>query len=137
MGERRGPRDAGSMAVEVVVLVPVLLLVMLLVVAMGRYVSAQGAVAAAARDAVRTATLERDPQSALDAARATARDVVPDTVVCAPAVLDGAFVAGATVSVRLDCRVSWDSLGLIGLTGTAEVCATSSAPIDLYRRTSP
>ena len=49
------------MAVEVVMLVPVLLLVMLLVVAMGRYVSAQGAVAAAARDAVRSASSSGTP----------------------------------------------------------------------------
>ncbi|WP_200829752.1 TadE/TadG family type IV pilus assembly protein, partial [Cellulomonas algicola] len=72
MGRTARGDDRGSMAVEVVVLIPVLLLVALLVVAAGRYASAEGEAEAIARDAVRAATLERDGASALAAARATA-----------------------------------------------------------------
>lgn len=129
---RRG--DEGAMAVEVVLLVPVLLLVVLLIVAMGRYVSAEGDTAAAARDAVRAATLARDPAGALAAARSTATAALPAGLVCAPANLEGQFVPGGTVTVRLDCQVSWDQLGLIGLTGSAAVHGSASAPVDVYRR---
>ena len=127
--------DRGSMAVEIVVLVPALLMVLLLVVAFGRYVSAEGDAQATARDAVRAATLERDPVSALAAAQGVATASVPTSMVCQPVTLDGAFVAGRTVSVTLDCEISWSNLGFIGLTGTAHVRASSAAPLDTYRRT--
>ena len=73
-------RDRGSMAVEIVVLVPVLLAMLFLIVAFGRYVSAEGDTQAMARDAVRAATLERDRDSAVAAARAVAASAVPPSV---------------------------------------------------------
>lgn len=123
------------MAVEVVVLVPALLMMLLLVVAFGRYVSAEGDVQASAREAVRAATLERDRPSAVAAAQATAAASLPDSLTCRPATLEGDFVAGGVLSVRVDCDVSWSDLGFIGLTGTAHVEATGTAPLDTYRRT--
>ncbi|WP_315098017.1 TadE/TadG family type IV pilus assembly protein [uncultured Cellulomonas sp.] len=123
------------MAVEIVVLVPLLVMVMVLIVAFGRYVSAEGDAEAAARDAVRAASLQRDQPSALAAAQSAAAVNVPDTLECAPADLRGAFVAGGTVTVEMVCDVSWANLGLIGLAGSARVSAQSSAPLDLYRRT--
>ncbi|MBO3085518.1 TadE/TadG family type IV pilus assembly protein [Cellulomonas fengjieae] len=123
------------MAVEIVVLVPMLVLVMVLIVAFGRYVTTEGDAQAAAREAVRAASLQRDEPSALAAAQSAAQASTPDSLVCAPAELRGAFVAGGTVTVELACTVSWSNLGLIGLTGTADVTASSSAPLDLYRRT--
>lgn len=135
MKQRRADgSDRGSMAVEVVVLVPTLLLMLLLVVAIGRYVSAEGQAQAIARDAVRAATLERDPDSALAAARSVATASVPPSMTCAPVTLGGAFVAGGNVSIDVDCTVSWSDLGLIGLPGTADIAASSTAPLDLYRR---
>ena len=134
---RHRASDGGSMAVEVVILVPALLLVMLLVVAMGRYVSAEGDTEAAAREAVRAASLERDAASAIVTASRTAELSLPDPGVCAPVVLDGAFVAGGVITVEVTCDVPWSQLGLIGLSGTVEVTGTSSAPLDLYRRTGP
>lgn len=127
--------DSGAMAVEVVILVPLLVMIMVLVVAFGRYVSAEGDSQAAAREAVRAATLERDPASAAVAAQATATAMLPASLSCQPAVLSGDFAPGGTVTVELTCAVSWENLGLIGLSGTAEVRGTSSAPLDTYRRT--
>lgn len=127
--------DRGSMAVEIVVLIPALLMVLLLVVAFGRYVSAEGDVQAITRDAVRAATLERDPASALAAAQGVATASIPASTTCQPITLSGAFVAGGTLSATLDCEVSWSGLGFIGLSGTAHVRATSAAPLDTYRRT--
>ncbi len=130
---RRG--DEGSMAVEVVLLVPALLMVMLLVVAFGRYTTAEGDVQAAAREAVRAATLQRDEASALAAAQRAADAVLPDTLTCRPVVLSGEFAAGRTLSVEVSCDVSWSNLGLIGLRGVASVSGQSTAPLDTYRRT--
>jgi len=133
----RAERERGSMAVEIVVLVPMLLMVMVLVVALGRYVSAEGDTEAAAREAVRAATLERDAGSARSAALAAAAATVPDSLSCDPAAMSGAFVNGGTVTVDVTCQVSWANLGLIGLSGSVEVTASSSAPLDVYRRTGP
>lgn len=127
--------DRGSMAVEVVMLVPVLLLMMLLVVGFGRYVSAEGEAEALARDAVRAATLERSAPAALAAAQALADAATPPSLTCAPVRLGGTFARGQIVTVEVDCTVSLSDLGLIGLPGTADVRASSSAPLDTYRRT--
>ncbi|GEK22905.1 TadE/TadG family type IV pilus assembly protein [Cellulomonas xylanilytica] len=128
-------RDRGSMAVEIVVLVPVLLGMLFLIVAFGRYVAAEGDTEAMARDAVRAATLERDRDSAVDAARAAAAATVPSTMTCQPAELRGAFAQGAMLTVDVSCTISWAELGFIGLPGTARVEGSSSAPLDQYRRT--
>jgi Flp pilus assembly protein TadG len=127
--------DRGSMAVEIVILVPMLLMIVVLVVAMGRYVTAEGDAESAAREAVRSASLQRDPASALLAARRAAVAATPATLICTPATLDGAFVAGGTITAEVSCEVSWANLGLIGLGGVVEVTGSSSAPLDLYRRT--
>lgn len=130
-------RDRGSMAVEVVVLLPVLLLVAVLVVAFGRYVTAEGAVQAAAREAARAATLERDGVAAQTAADRAAAASLPDSITCSGVALSGAFAPGETLTATVACEVPWDSLGLIGLSGSASVSAASSAPLDPYRRTGP
>lgn len=125
------------MAVEVVILVPALLMIVVLVVAFGRYVSAEGQAQAAVREGARAATLARDADSARAAAQSAVAAVVPESLTCDPAQLSGAFVAGGTITVTVRCDVSWRSLGLIGLSGTAEVRASSGAPLDLYRRVGP
>lgn len=124
------------MAVEVVILTPVLLMFIYLIVAGGRYVAVQGEVEATARDAARAASFERS----FGAAQAVAADVMnssldPD-VSCQGLSFGGtSFVAGGQVTVTLDCRVSYDGLGLIGLPGSVSVDGTSTAPLDQYRRT--
>ncbi|WP_456789704.1 TadE family protein [Cellulomonas sp. P5_C5] len=135
MSSTENERERGSMAVEIVVLVPVLLAMIFLIVAFGRYVAAEGDTEAMARDAVRAATLERDRDSAVDAARAVAASAVPSTMNCRPAELRGVFANGEMLTVDVDCTISWSELGFIGLPGTARVEASSSAPLDEYRRT--
>jgi Flp pilus assembly protein TadG len=123
------------MAIEVVILAPVLLMFVMVVVAFGRYVSVKGDVEAASRDAVRAATLERTSGDGADAATATAEASLNGRWTCSAAEQSGDFESGGTVTIRLTCEVPWRGLGLIGLTGSKTVVATSSAPIDLYRRT--
>lgn len=122
------------MAVELVLMVPVLMAFALLVVAMGRYVAVRGEVEGLSRDAVRAASLERDVDSAQAAANSTMVATAPASLSCAPAVLDGAFEAGGIITVSVTCQVSWSGLGLIGLSGTRTITATSAAPLDTYRR---
>lgn len=124
------------MSVEVVLLTPVLLMFIYLIVAGGRYVAVRGEVEATARDAARAASMERS----LGAAQATAADVMLsgiDRDVSCPGLSFGGtnFVAGGQVTVTLECRVSYDGLGLIGLPGSISVDGSSTAPLDTYRRT--
>lgn len=123
------------MAVEIVLLAPVLMAFMMLVVAGGRYVAVRGDIEAASRDAVRAATLERTEGDARAAAADTAVAALQHPERCGGAALSGAFVSGGTITVTLSCEVSYDGLGLIGLPGSKTVTISSSAPIDLYRRT--
>jgi Flp pilus assembly protein TadG len=123
------------MAVEVVLLTPVLVAFLLLVVAFGRYVAVRGEVEAASRDAARAASLERSTGAASRAATRTANASLGGKLDCTAARMSGAFVAGGTVNATLSCRVPLTDLGLLGLPGSVTVAATSSAPLDLYRRT--
>ena len=123
------------MAVEVVILAPVMMAFVMLIVACGRYVAVKGDMEATARDAVRAASLERDYGAASSAAGAVVSDSLDPETQCTRSRVTGNFVSGGIVTVRLDCQVSYDGLGLIGLPGSVDVNASSSAPIDLYRRT--
>ncbi len=135
MSARRRP-ERGSMSVEVVLMVPVLVLFLLLVLAGGRYVSVKADVEAAARDAARAASFERSASAARSAALAAANagHVDDSYSSCAVAGVGGDFRAGGVVSVTVRCTVSNRGLGLIGLSGGRDFTATSSAPIDQYRR---
>lgn len=123
------------MAVEVVLMTPVMVAFLLLIVSFGRYVAVRGEVEAASRDAVRAASLERSASAAEASADRTARASLEGRADCSEVRLSGAFVAGGMVTARLTCRVPFGDLGLIGLPGSTTVEATSSAPLDLYRRT--
>jgi TadE-like protein len=127
--------DAGSMAIEMVLLAPVMVAFLLLVIAFGRYVAVRGEVEAASRDAVRAASLERDGDAARDSAVQTANASLAGRWQCDEVQLSGDFVAGGTISVHLECSVPLSGLGLIGLPGSVSVDGDSSAPLDLYRRT--
>jgi Flp pilus assembly protein TadG len=132
------PSERGSMAVEVVLLVPILMMFTLLVVAGGRYVSVRADIEAAARDAARAASYERTYDAAEQAADQEATSALDDysrLSDCKVERLGGDFKAGGIVEVTLDCQVSNDGLGLIGLHGTQSMTATGSAPLDTYRRT--
>lgn len=135
MSESTPPPDRGSMAVEVVLMTPVLVAFLLLVISFGRYVAVRGEVESASRDAVRAASVERSSLSAARAAQRTASASLSGHARCAPAQLSGAFNAGGTLTATLTCSVPLGDLGLLGLPGSVRVEASSSASLDLYRRT--
>jgi Flp pilus assembly protein TadG len=125
------------MAVEVVLLAPVLVAVLLLVVGFGRFVDRQGDVEAAAREAARAASYERDYSSAAGAAQQAAARTLPDGVACgAPDLGESDFRAGGMVRVQISCSVDLSDLGFVGFPGSVSLTGRSSAPLDEYRRTS-
>jgi len=129
----RAGDELGSMAVEMVLLAPIFIMFGLLVVAAGQLVVVRSDIDAAARDAVRAATYERDQGAALAAARAVASSAT--SADCEPATLSSGFVAGESIKVTLRCDVSLSGLGLIGMPGSLTISGSSSAPLDYYRRT--
>lgn len=129
-------REDGSMAVEVVLMIPILVLFMLLVVAGGRWVSVRADMEAAARDAARAASLERSYDAAYSAAEQSAGSALDSFASCRMGDFDGStFRPGGSVEVTIDCDVPNDGLGLLGLPGSLSMSASGSAPLDTYRRT--
>jgi hypothetical protein len=127
--------EAGSMAVEIVVLIPVLFMFTLFVVAGGRYVSARADADSTARDAARAASQAHSRGEAEDAVRDAVSQGLRSTRDCRPTGLSGDFVSGGTAIVRLSCTVHYKDLGLLGIPGSLAVNAEGHAPIDTYRST--
>jgi Flp pilus assembly protein TadG len=140
---RRG--DAGSAALELVVLAPVLLVLLALVIAAGRTSIAQSSVDAAARDAARQASLALNPAAAQQAGLASARQALQDDgldCVTENVVVDtGGPSAGfglapgtpASVSATVSCAVPLSDLFLPGLPGAHTMTSTFSSPLDVFR----
>jgi hypothetical protein len=126
--------ERGSMAVEVVVLIPVLFMFTLFVVAGGRYVSARADADSTARDAARAASQAHTRGDAEAAVRTAIAEGLRSTRNCQPSGLSGDFVSGGTAIVHLDCSVSYKDLGLL-IGGSLAVTAEGHAPIDTYRST--
>ncbi|MGZ4474113.1 MAG: TadE family protein [Nocardioides sp.] len=123
---RRSRSDRGSMAVEMVLIVPVIFAFVLFIVFCGRLVSYQGDVDATARDAARAVTLTRTlDSSAMDRVVSASLESR-----CDPARL---IPTQTTVRVDLVCHVPLSDLGLVGLHGTKTIRASSTVPLDTYR----
>ena len=134
----RPPRsrdERGSMAVEIVVLIPILFMFTLFVVAGGRYVSARADADSTARDAARAASQAHTRGEAEDAVRDAISQGLRSTRDCQPTGLSGDFQSGGTAVVRLNCQVHYKDLGLLGIPGSLAVNAEGHAPIDTYRST--
>jgi Flp pilus assembly protein TadG len=137
---RAGGSDAGNAALELVVLAPVLLFVLGLVIAAGRTSMAQGAVAAAARDAARQASISLTPAAAQAAALSSASAALSqDDLKCTPVVnVDTSQFSipvgePATVTATVTCNVRLSGLLVPGLPGSQTLTATFTSPLDPYR----
>ena len=127
--------EDGSMAIEVVVLIPILFMFTLFVVAGGRYVNARADADSTARDAARAASQAHTRGEAEDAVRTAISQGLRSTRDCRPTSLSGDFQSGGTAIVRLNCTVHYRDLGLLGIPGSLAVDAEGHAPIDTYRST--
>ena len=133
-------RQAGDAALEVVILAPVLIFLLALVIAAGRTSSADTAVAAAARDAARQASIARTPAAAQAAALTSAQAALSqDGLDCAPTVTVDTAGFGvpvgqpAAVSADVSCTVPLSDLLLPGLPGSKTLRAAFTSPLDPFR----
>ena len=132
------------MAVEFVVAAPAFIILLLLVGAGGQWVSASGEVGAAARDAVRQASLEIRyadvPSAAQSAAQADLNNLCPGGARTSIELLaNGARVAGSTwasgaqvVEVKVSCNVSLKAFAIIGIPASETFTDIAAAPLDQF-----
>jgi Flp pilus assembly protein TadG len=129
--------DAGSVTTEMVIITPVAIALLCLMALVGRTATARERVDEAARDAARSASLERDPTSAQQAARTSAETSLDaNRMRCGATTVDvdtTAFRAGGQVKVTVRCDIALSDLGLIGLSGTRTVASTSVSVVDTFK----
>lgn len=134
--------ERGSAAIEMAILMPFFVAMFTAVVVTGRTANVISAVEAAAYDAARTASLERDHVSAQQQATLTVQERLADRgVQCvggpqvtippepyATAVGERAFVT-ATVS----CQVTYVDVDMVGVPADRTITASFISPLDQYR----
>ena len=129
----------GSASVELVLVTPVLLVLLLFVVALGRLADARAQVDGAARDAARSASIARGPDSALAGAEAAAAArLVEGDVTCRHLDVQvqlGALRPGGIVTANVTCDVDFGDLTLLGVPGSRAVTANAAEVYDAYRGT--
>jgi Flp pilus assembly protein TadG len=139
---RRAEDERGiSMALEVVLLVPVLLLVLGTMVAGGRYWYARTTVERAAASASRAATLQRSASAAGSAARFAATTELDSAMVTCESHDVTVDVSGfavpvgqpAEVFVTVACTVTFADLLVPGWPGRLAISHTASSVLDRYR----
>jgi len=132
------------MAVEFVVAAPAFIILLLLVGAGGQWVSASGEVGAAARDAVRQASLEVNyadvPSAAQSAAQADLNNLCPggartsvELLANGKQVAGSAWASGAqVVEVKVSCNVSLKAFAVIGIPASETFTDMAAAPLDQF-----
>ena len=132
------------MAVEFVVAAPAFIILLLLIGAGGQWVSASGEVGAAARDAVRQASLEVNYANVLIAAQSAAQadlnNLCPGGARTSVALLaNGAQVAASTwasgaqvVEVKVSCNVKLRAFAVIGIPASETFTDIAAAPLDQF-----
>jgi len=140
-GSRTAGGDAGSVAAEVAIAVPVLVALLLFAgVLVARGVQARLRLDNAAHQAARAASLARTPTAARTAAQQTALADLSDAGVdCAQPTVSvdvSDFGPGGTVTVTVSCRLNLaDAAKLLAITGDHTVTATATSPVDPFRAT--
>ncbi len=133
--------DDGSAVLELVVLAPVFALIVALLVFAGRVALADHAVAQAADEAARTASIARTQPEADSTADAAARAALAQQHLDCLSTQVGVDTAGfghpvgtpATVGATVTCVVRLSDLAVPGVPGTRTVTASGTSPLDTYR----
>lgn len=121
--------DAGSAAVELVLMAPILIALTLLIVAAGQIVQGRIDTDGAAHAAARAASLEHTVAAAQAAAEAAATASMGDRCGSASVSLTGDLEPGGTVTATLSCTINVDS----PVWSTYQVTSTASSPVDAWR----
>ncbi|MFI1584764.1 TadE/TadG family type IV pilus assembly protein [Embleya sp. NPDC020630] len=133
----RQEADAGSVAAELAVLLPLLVLVLLLVVAAGRLAGNRIEIKDAAHQAARAASLARDPVSARARAESTARSALDSSGLSCRNVgvsVDvSAFAPGGVARVTVRCTVDLADVTATGMPGSRTLAATATSAVDTHR----
>lgn len=127
--------DAGSIAVELVIIAPLLIALLLFVVGLGRIAHTHGQVGAAAADAARTASFGTVPSRAAWAGEQAAKERLAETA-CRSLDVDldtAALRPGGSVTATVRCVLPLGRLGMAGFPGSRTFTASSVAPIDEFR----
>jgi Flp pilus assembly protein TadG len=134
-------QQRGSAPVELALLTPMVIVLLLFVVFVGRIVTTQQDLDAAARDAARAASLRATPDAAVrDADAAFAAALASHDLSCATpdvAIDTSRFRPGGAVRVTVTCDVSFADISRLGVPGTRRLTAHSTAVIDTYRSDAP
>jgi len=138
---RLGPRDAGSAAIELALLMPGLFLLLALIVAAGRVEAAGGAVETAAHAAARAASLARTQGAAQTAAHSAAAGSLSSQGLTCTRVTVSVDTAGLSVpagqpsqvSATVSCVVGLGDLLVPGLPGSVTETRTFASAVDPYR----
>ncbi|WP_375000210.1 TadE/TadG family type IV pilus assembly protein [Aeromicrobium sp. CTD01-1L150] len=134
---RRRSDERGAIAMEFLIMAPLLLAMIFLVVGMGRVAQAGGGVNAAAYEAARAASLERNHGAATAAGQAAAtRSLSQRGMSCVGLnvrVDTGDYRAGGQVRARVSCQANLSDLVLVGFPGSKTYTHTAVVPIEQYR----
>lgn len=132
--------DTGSLALELVVVLPVLMLLLALVYGFGQVSQLRGTLEAGTRDAARSASQARTADDAEQVATSAVLSSVGAGSACGASLdvhLVGAFAAGTPVTVRATCTSPLGDLGLPGLPGDVTTSSVFSSPVDPDRGLTP
>jgi Flp pilus assembly protein TadG len=136
---RRLAGTRGSMAVELVFAVPGFLLLLLLIAGGGNWVSAEGQVGGAARDAARAASIARDSEDAVSAATLAADQDLGNACTGGSLTVQvgyigggGTFATADDISVTVGCLINLAVFKAVGLDNTRPFTSESIAPLDPF-----
>ena len=139
-------RERGSASIEMAILTPALLALFVMLMIAGRTTLARQAVAAAAFDAARTASLARDGSLAQAQAVTVATQTLESQgLFCTnldPVTVDTSQFATpvgqpAQVTATVTCAVTFADIALPGMPSGATFTATFVSPLDQFRSRSP
>ncbi len=129
--------DTGAVSTELAVLTPLLIGFMLLALYAGRVAHTEAAVANAAHEAARAASLQGNPDAADAAAYETAEaNVEAGSVSCRTLTVftdTDRFNPGGQVSVTVTCEAAFGDIAMLSVPGTQTFTATAVEVIDTYR----
>ncbi|WP_082554469.1 TadE/TadG family type IV pilus assembly protein [Aeromicrobium sp. Root495] len=129
--------ERGSYSLELAICSVLAIMFVLLIVGLGRMSLASQRVTAAAFEAARSASLERDDAAAGEAGRTAARKSIADRgLSCAQLTVQINTTnerPGGAVRARVTCVARLSDLALSGLPGSKTYVADATVPIEQYR----
>lgn len=129
--------EAGSIAVELVILAPIVGLLLAGVVLVGRVQSSRADLESAARAAARDLSLARDPSAALSDARGMVDSMLHvGSPACRRATMRPE-ITPAAVTVTVVCDVDLEDVTLLPVPGSMELSAQATEVLDQHREHGP